>query len=179
MLIDIKMKKSVAELGHNGGLKIYVILKKFTSTHAFKSISPKWLDIFGWNFVWYISRTQCWLALKWKKNITELGHSNRLKITSTLAKFMLTLAFKSIQMTYSLKPLHPWILNFIWSMITLQGFKIVKFSRVEDSRWPLLLKIAKLIKLSCSPEGLGIFGWNFVWSISGTLMLIDIKWKNL
>ena len=47
MLIDIKMKKSVAELGHNGGLKIYVILKKFTSTHAFKSISPKWLDIFG------------------------------------------------------------------------------------------------------------------------------------
>ena len=47
VLIDIKMKKSVAELGHNGGLKIYVTLKKFTSTHAFKSISPKWLDIFG------------------------------------------------------------------------------------------------------------------------------------
>ena len=43
MLIDIKMKKikSVAESGHNGRLKIYVGPKKFTSTHAFKSISPK------------------------------------------------------------------------------------------------------------------------------------------
>ena len=29
------------------------------------------------------------------------------KFTSTLAKFTSTLAFKSIQMTYSLKPLHP------------------------------------------------------------------------
>ena len=27
MLIDIKIKKSVAELGHNGRLKIYVDLK--------------------------------------------------------------------------------------------------------------------------------------------------------
>ena len=48
MLIDIKMKKIVAELGHNGHLKIYVDPKKiFTSTHAFKSISLKWLYIFG------------------------------------------------------------------------------------------------------------------------------------
>ena len=47
MLIAIKMKKSVAELGHNGCLKIYVDPKKFTSTHAFKSHSPKWLGIFG------------------------------------------------------------------------------------------------------------------------------------
>ena len=48
MLIDIKMKKkSVAELGHNGRLKIYGDPKKFTSTLAFKSISSKWLDIFG------------------------------------------------------------------------------------------------------------------------------------
>ena len=38
MLIDIKMK-NIAELGHNGRLKIYVDPKKFTSTHAFKSIS--------------------------------------------------------------------------------------------------------------------------------------------
>ena len=44
-------KKSVAELGNN------VTLKKIMSTHAFKSISPKWLGIFGWNFVWSISRT--------------------------------------------------------------------------------------------------------------------------
>ena len=47
MLIDAKMKKSVAELGHNVRLKIYVDPKKFTSTHIFKSLSPKWLGIFG------------------------------------------------------------------------------------------------------------------------------------
>ena len=98
------------------------------------------------------------------------------KFISTLAKFTSTLAFKSIQMTYSLKPLHPSILNFLRSMISLQGFRIVKFSLVENSQWPPLLKIAKLIKWH-SPEWLGIFGWNFVWSISRTLMLIDIKMK--
>ena len=47
MLIDIKIKKSVAELGHNGRLKIYVDPEKITSTHAFKALSPKWLGIFG------------------------------------------------------------------------------------------------------------------------------------
>ena len=47
MLIDIKMRKSVAELGHNGRLKICADPKKITSTRAFKSISPKWLGIFG------------------------------------------------------------------------------------------------------------------------------------
>ena len=47
MLINIKLKKkSVAELGHNGCLKIYDDPKKIMSTHAFKSISSKWLDIF-------------------------------------------------------------------------------------------------------------------------------------
>ena len=39
MLIDIKMKKSVAEQGNNGRLKIYVDPKKITSTQAFRSIS--------------------------------------------------------------------------------------------------------------------------------------------
>ena len=47
MLFDIKIKKSVAELGHNDCLKMYVDPKKDTSTLAFKSISPKWLGIFG------------------------------------------------------------------------------------------------------------------------------------
>ena len=42
-----------------------------------------------------------------KKSVAELGHSDRLKFTSTLAIFTSTLAFKSIQMTYSLKPLQP------------------------------------------------------------------------
>ena len=47
MLIGIKIKKTVGESGHNGCLKIYVDPKRFTLTQAFKSISPKWLGIFG------------------------------------------------------------------------------------------------------------------------------------
>ena len=47
MLINIKMKKNVAELGHNGHLNVYVDPKKFKSTHTFKSVSPKRLGIFG------------------------------------------------------------------------------------------------------------------------------------
>ena len=47
-MIDIKMKKkSIAELGHNCRLKIYVDPKIITLTHAFKCISPKWLGMFG------------------------------------------------------------------------------------------------------------------------------------
>ena len=64
MLIGIKMKKSLAELGHNGHLKIYINPKKFTLTHVFQSISPKWLGI----------------GIKMKKIVTELGHSDLLKI---------------------------------------------------------------------------------------------------
>ena len=47
MLIDIKMKKnSVAELGHNCHLKIYVDPKKnYINTGIY--ISPKWLGVFG------------------------------------------------------------------------------------------------------------------------------------
>ena len=156
-------------------------LKIFTSTHAFKSLSPKWHGKFGWNFVWSISRTLMLIGIKIKKNITELGHSDCLNIYVNPSKIYINLGIqvhsKPIQMTYSLKPLHPWILNFICSMIRLQGFRIIKFSWVENSRWPPLLKIAKLIKSSFSSELLGIFGWNFVWNISRTLMLIDIKMK--
>ena len=47
MLIDIKMKKSVTELSHNGGLNIYIDPKKFTLILAFKSIFPKPLGMFG------------------------------------------------------------------------------------------------------------------------------------
>ena len=42
--------------------------------------------------------------------------------------------------------------------IRLQDFRIIKFSLVENSRWPPLLKVAKLIKSPFSPERLGIFG---------------------
>ena len=37
------------------------------------------------------------IGIKMKNFITELSRSDRLKITSTLAKLTLTLAFKSIQ----------------------------------------------------------------------------------
>ena len=92
-------------------------------------------------------------------------------------QFTSTLAFKFIQMTYSLKPLHPWIFNFICSMIRLQGFRIVKFSLVENSRWPPLLKIAKLIKLSISPERLDKFGWNFDEVLVRPWCWLISKWK--
>ena len=38
MLIDIKIKKIMTELGHSDRLKIYVNPSKFTFTLAFKSI---------------------------------------------------------------------------------------------------------------------------------------------
>ena len=38
-------------------------------------------------------------------------------------------------------------------MIRLQGFRKVKFSWVENSIWPLLLKIAKLLKSPFSQNG--------------------------
>ena len=48
MLNGFKMKKkSIADLGHNDHLKIYVDPKKITLTLALSPISPKWLGIFG------------------------------------------------------------------------------------------------------------------------------------
>ena len=55
-------------------------LKRFMSSWAFKSISPKWLGMFGWIFVWSISKTLMLIDMKIKKFITELGYSDRLKI---------------------------------------------------------------------------------------------------
>ena len=52
------------------------------------------------------------IGIKMKKNVTELGHSEGLKIYINPSKIISALAFKSIQMTYSLKPLHPWFSNF-------------------------------------------------------------------
>ena len=53
----------------------------FQMTLAFKPISPKWLDIFGWNFLCSISGTLVLTDIKMKKKkITELGHSDGLKI---------------------------------------------------------------------------------------------------
>ena len=77
-----------------------------------------------------------WIFLQNKVTVTVW------KFKSTLAKFMSTLAFKSIQMAYSLKSLHPWFSNFTCSMTRLQGFRMIKFMLVGNQKWPLLLKIA-------------------------------------
>ena len=42
MLIDIKLKKKI-----DSGIRSQWPFEKYTSTHAFKSISPKWPGIFG------------------------------------------------------------------------------------------------------------------------------------
>ena len=66
-------------------------------------------------------------------------------------QFTSTLAFKSILMTYSPNHcIHE--SQILCSMIRLQGFRKVKFSPIENSRWPPLLKIAKLIKSALSRE---------------------------
>ena len=77
--IVIKMrKKSIAELGHSDRLKNYVgPFKIYSDLMAFKSISPEWLDIFGWNFVWYCILV--WSDIKIKKSVEEFCHSDRLK----------------------------------------------------------------------------------------------------
>ena len=95
------------------------------------------------------------------------------------SQFTSSLAFKSLQMTYSLIPLHPWSSNFTCGMISLQGFRTRKLSLVENPRWPQVLKISKLLKSTFSPELLRIFGWIFAWIISGTLVFKNIKMKNI
>ena len=47
MLIDIKLKKIGSGIRSQWLFEIYVDPKKFMSTHAFKSISPKWPGTFG------------------------------------------------------------------------------------------------------------------------------------
>ena len=59
------------------------------------------------------------------------------------------------------------------------GFRPVKVSLVENPIWPPILKMAKPLKSTFSPEWLGIFGCNFVCITSGILMLSDIKMKKI
>ena len=49
-------------------------------------------------------------------------------------------------------------MNLKFHMIRLQSFRPVKVSLVENPKWPQILKIAKPIKSTFSPEWLGIFG---------------------
>ena len=118
--------------------------------------------------------------LLWRMLFVDVWFSVCLSIHPSIRlQFTSTLAFKSIQMTYSLKPLHPCVSNFMYSMIRLQDIRIVKFSLFENSRLPQILKIAKLIKSLFSPERLDILGWNCVWSISRTLMMNLTKMKKI
>ena len=87
-----------------------------------------------------------------KKIVSELGHSDGLKIYVNTSKISVSPGFKSIQMTFSLKPLHPWFSNFTCRMTRLQGFRLIKFRLVGNKKWPLLLS-------SFSPEPFDIFGY--------------------
>ena len=52
------------------------------------------------------------------------------------------------------------------------GLQNDKIQPGGEQKWPLYLKIAKAIK-SFSSELHGIYGWNSVWSISGTLVFFQ------
>ena len=67
-------------------------------------------------------------------------------ILSIQSQFMSALEFKSVKMTYSLKSMHPWFSNFTCIIIKLQGFRIRKFSLLENPKWPQILKIAKSLR---------------------------------
>ena len=79
-----------------------------------KIAKPKKLTFFS-RMAWYIWEKFC-KGHKWalmfknikmkKKSVAELVYCHCLKIMSTLAKFLSAPACKSIQMTYSQKPLH-------------------------------------------------------------------------
>ena len=70
---------------------------------------------------------------------------------------MFTMAFKSIQMTYSLKPLHPWFSKFHMQHDEAAGLQNDEISLVEHQTWSLLLKIAKPLNSAFSSEPLDIY----------------------
>ena len=55
----------------------------------------------------------------------------------------------NIQTWSSIKVLDLQFSNLTWGMTWLQGLRIVKLGQVEYPRWPLLLKIAKLLPYQC------------------------------
>ena len=146
MLIDIKMKKICVRIRSQWQFE--------NLRRPLKNLRRSWhLSPFLQNGSVYLAEILygvyvgpwCWLILKenlWQNYVTVTVY----KFTSALAKFTPTLAFRSIQMTYSLKPLHPWFSNFTYSMTRLQGFWMIKFRLVGNKEWPLLLKIAKPLK---------------------------------
>ena len=82
---------------------------------------------------------------------------------------------------FFLKPLRQLLSNFTWSMIRLQGFRIINLGKVKNPRWPTLLKIVKPSKSTFSLEPLDIIGYKFYWNIKGALVckIIKIKEKHI
>ena len=85
--------------------------------------------------------------------------------------------FKQLQTTFSIKLLCRLLSNFTWSMIRLQGFRIINLGQAKNPRWPPLLEIAKTSKSTSSPEPLDIIGYKLAWNIDGTLVFKIIKIK--
>ena len=78
-----------------------------------------------------------------KKKITELGHSDRLKIHVNPSKFTSTLAIKFIQNDLLSKVTAPMGLKFDLQHYKAAGLQNDKIQAGRDQTWPLLLKIAK------------------------------------
>ena len=110
-----------------------------------KSIQNAYFFSFTWFFIYLITTPAVFLnqthLVKLGIFHLELGKKHTFWLWEFGPKFRRSRALDSLE------PLHPLIFNFICCMIRHQGFRIVKFSRVENSRWPPLLKIAKTNKI--------------------------------
>ena len=85
------------------------------------------------------------------------------KFSSTLAKFKSTLALNSVQMTYFSETAAPMVLKLQMQYDEVAGHQNDKISLVENQKVALLLKKAKPLKSTFSPEPLDLFGRNIVY----------------
>ena len=97
--------------------------------------------------------------------------------TSVTLLYLKIAYLNNFKQLFFLKPLRQLLSNFTWSMIRLQGFRIINLGEVKNPRWPPLLKIAKPSKSTFSPEPLDIIGYKFDWNINGTLVFKIMKIK--
>ena len=72
-----------------------------------------------------VSRAKDWVSV-------DCGTMGPWCLTPILTKYISTLAFKSIQITYFLKLLDPWFSIFTCSIERLKGFRMIKFR--QDGR---------------------------------------------
>ena len=73
------------------------------------------------------------------------------------------------------KTISPTVLKFYMEHDLAPGSQNYKLGQVEYTRWPPLLKIAKITKSTFSPEPLDIFGWILAWNINGTQVFRIVK----